>query len=84
MARLTVRVTPRAGRDEVVGWRDGVLFVRVKAPPEGGRANEGLLRLLAGAGLRDARIVSGSRSRTKLIDAPDIDESVLASLFPSG
>jgi len=33
--RLTVRVTPRAGRDEIAGVRGGTLLVRVTAPPDG-------------------------------------------------
>ncbi len=44
MARLAVHVTPKSGRDEVVGWRGSELAVRVTAPPEGGKANCGRLQ----------------------------------------
>ena len=45
--RLTVAVRPRAGRDGIVGWQDGVLRVRVKAPPADGAANEAVRDVLA-------------------------------------
>ena len=46
---LRVRVQPGAGRDEVIGWREGALRVRVTAPPHDGRANVAVTRLLAAA-----------------------------------
>ena len=51
-ARLTVRLTPRGGRDAVDGWTrdaDGApcLKVRVSSPPVEGAANEALERLVA-------------------------------------
>ena len=65
---LSVRVTPRAGRDELAGWRDGVLQVRLRAPPVEGKANEALRRFLAdrlGVAPPQVEIVSGLTSRTK-------------------
>jgi uncharacterized protein (TIGR00251 family) len=44
---LRVRLTPRADRDAVTAVADGVVHVRVTAPPADGRANESLRRLLA-------------------------------------
>jgi uncharacterized protein (TIGR00251 family) len=67
---LDVRVTPRASRDQVVGWADGVLRVRVSAPPVEGKANVALAKLLAKAlGLPTRRIaaVRGLRDRNKQI-----------------
>ena len=45
--KLEVRLTPRAGRDQIGGRREGVLQVRVKAPPVDGKANEALRKLIA-------------------------------------
>jgi len=42
-----VRVVPRASRSGVVGEHDGVLRVRIAAPPVDGAANEELVRVLA-------------------------------------
>ena len=67
---LRVRVTPRAGRDEIAGERDGMLLVRVGAPPADGRANDAVLRLIARAlhvPARDVELVRGARSREKTI-----------------
>jgi uncharacterized protein len=69
--RITVRLTPRAARAELGALRDGVLHVRVTAPPVDGAANAALLRLLAKR-LRLARssirLVSGETARRKVIE----------------
>jgi len=68
--RISVQLTPRAARDQVAGWQDGVLRVRVTAPPVAGKANEALCRLLAGAlGVPKSRvgIVSGATGRRKTV-----------------
>ena len=69
-ALLSVRVTPRAARDEVAGSEGGVLRVRLRAPPVEGRANEALRRLLArrlGVTPRQVTIVAGETARTKRV-----------------
>ena len=69
-ARITVRLTPRGGRDGIDGWDGDVLRVRVAAPPAEGRANEAMLRLLAKAlriPVSHLSLVSGAQSRTKLL-----------------
>ena len=38
---------PGAKKNEVMGWCDGVLHVRVKAPPVEGAANREVVKLLA-------------------------------------
>ena len=45
---LRVKVVPRSARSEVAGeLGDGVLKVKIAAPPEKGKANEELCRVLA-------------------------------------
>lgn len=89
MAHLPVRLTPSGGRDAITGIREGVLQVRVKAPPEDGKANEALLRLLGRAlGEPAPRIVTGATMRRKVVDLPALDDETLAarlaSLLPAG
>lgn len=67
---ITVRVTPRSSRSEVVGMADGVLRVRLTSPPVDGAANEELVRVLAKAyhvSKSDIAIISGINARTKLV-----------------
>ncbi len=61
---LSVKVTPGARRDEVVGWNGGVLRLRVSAPPQDGRANAAVVALLAGAlGVRKSAVaISAGRA----------------------
>ncbi len=69
--RLRLRVAPGAARSGVVGRHGDAWKVRVSAPPEGGRANEAVVRLLADA-LRVPReavtLVSGHGGRDKIVE----------------
>ncbi len=68
--RLAVRLTPRGGRDSVDGVRDGLLLVRVAAPPVDGAANDALVRLLArelDLPRGSLHLVSGATGRRKVI-----------------
>lgn len=63
-------MTPRAARDEIAGWRDGVLRVRVTAPPVEGKANAALERLVAkalGVPVSAVRLAGGTRARYKTL-----------------
>jgi len=76
---VTVRVRPGASRDRVGGSYDGALVVAVGAPAVDGRATDSALAAVADAfGLRarSVRLVSGERSRTKIVEL-DGDEAVL-------
>lgn len=44
---VMVRVTPRSHKDEVVGYEEGVIKVRLRAVPEKGKANTSLIKVLA-------------------------------------
>lgn len=81
--KLEVRLTPRAGRDEIGDRREGVLQVWVKAPPVDGKANEALRKLVAKrAGVPKSRvtIVRGERSRRKLVAIEGADPATLEGL----
>ena len=76
--QIPVRVQPLAKRTEVVAMRDGALVVRVAAAPHKGAANKALCRFLAKTlGVRgsEVRIVSGERSRDKLIHVASLTEA---------
>jgi hypothetical protein len=87
MASISLRVTPGASGDAVLGWQGDVLRLRVAAPAQRGKANEAVLRLLAAAlGIerRRLRIVRGATSRQKVILVEGLDEAeVRARLGPT-
>lgn len=67
---LTVRVQPRAARDELKVEADGRLRLRITAPPVAGKANEQLRRFLGralGVARSQVRVAAGETSRNKRI-----------------
>ena len=69
-SRLAVQVVPRASKSEICGLQGDALKVRLQAPPVDGKANEALVRWLAGAlGVpRGAvEIVAGAAARVKRV-----------------
>ena len=86
-ARISVRLMPRASREEISGFEGDELRVRVTAPPVGGRANEALRRLLAKR-LRvargDVRVVAGQASRRKVVAVDGLDEAEVRRRLEGG
>ncbi len=84
---ITVRVTPRAGRDEIASWEGEVLRVRLRAPPVDGRANEALRRLIAGrldVAPSAVQIVGGETSRLKRLRIEGLDADVVRERLAAG
>lgn len=79
-AQIEVRLRPRGSRDELIGLRDGVLQVKVTAPPVDGKANKALCRLIAkrvGVAPSRVSVVRGEKSREKVVRVEGIDETTL-------
>jgi len=75
--RISVRLTPRGGRDAIDGWDGDVLRARVSAPAAEGRANEALVRLLAralGVAPSSVQLVSGRQSRVKILSIEGVSD----------
>lgn len=67
---MTVKVVPGASRTKVVGVWGTALKVAVTAPPEGGKANAAVAKLLAlvlGVRKADVAIISGQTQPVKRI-----------------
>ncbi|MBI5450514.1 MAG: YggU family protein [Gammaproteobacteria bacterium] len=65
---LTLKVQPRASRDEIVGPYGEALKIRITAPPLDGRANEHLIGFMArefGVSRHAITLVSGDQGRHK-------------------
>jgi uncharacterized protein (TIGR00251 family) len=74
--RVRLRVSPGAKSAQVVGRHGEAWKVRVAAPPEGGRANDAVVRLLAETLSlpRDAvTLVSGHGARDKIVQLAGLD-----------
>ena len=73
---------PRSRRNAVDVSEDGTLRVYVTAPPEGGKANEAAVALLAdrlGVAKDRVRIVRGQRARTKVLFIEGLDVQAVMS-----
>ena len=83
-ARIRVRLTPRSSRNEILGWSEGLLSVRVTAPPVDGKANAALERLIAktlGVPKRDVSVVSGARGREKTVEIAGVTQDEVVRLL---
>lgn len=77
-AHLSIKVVPGARRDQIVGRYGDGLKVRVSAPPEGGRANEAVAALLAGAlgvPVRQVAVLRGHTSPRKTLRIAGFDQA---------
>ncbi len=85
---LSIRVTPNAGRNEITGLRDGVLQVKIAAPPVEGKANKELIEFLSrrlGVKRSAITIVKGQTGRNKAIEIEGLNrEKILKWLAISG
>ena len=81
---FTVRVQPRASKDEIAGVMEGALKVRLRAPALENRANEALIAFLAGllkTPKSAVRILAGERSRVKRIEVVGVTRSQIEDLL---
>ena len=86
---MSLRVQPRASRDEIVGWQEATLRLRVRAAPVAGAANAAVARLLAralGVPPSSISVVRGLQARTKIVEVAGLGaaeiQSRLALLLP--
>jgi uncharacterized protein len=85
---VTVRLTPRGGRDQIEGVesradRRCVLKARVRAAATEGEANDALMRLLAraaGVAPRAVRLIGGATSRIKRLHVGGDPAAIAAAL----
>ncbi len=75
--KIDVRVQPKSSRNQVDGFEDGTLRLRVTAPPVDGKANTAVIALLAktlGVGRSRLEIVRGHSSRNKVVSIATLSE----------
>ena len=71
--KIKIKVTPRAKQNKIVGYKDGVLRVRLTAAPVDGKANAALIDYLAeewSISRSGIKIIHGETSREKVLEVP--------------
>ena len=71
--KIQVKVKPNSKTDEVSQQGDSFI-IKVKVPPKEGKANQAVIKLLAeyfGVPQSQVRIISGFRSRNKVIEVTE-------------
>jgi uncharacterized protein (TIGR00251 family) len=84
MARIAVKVHPRAKRSVLAGRLGNAWKLSLAAPPVDGKANDECVRFfaeLAGVPRSRVRIVSGASARTKVIEIEGVSEESLEALL---
>jgi len=80
MARLTVKVHPRARRSEITGRLGDAWKLALAAPPVDGKANDECVRFFAewaGVPRSRVRIVTGLTSRMKVVEIEGVPQEDL-------
>lgn len=75
---IIVQVQPNARRNEVVGFEEGVLRVKIAAPPLKGKANKELIAFLSqllGVSKSSITIDKGLTSRRKVIAVEGLSQA---------
>lgn len=81
---FTVRVQPRANKDEIAGEFAGGMKVRLQAPAVENHANEALVEFLARllkTPKSAVRILGGDRSRTKRLEIRGVTKHQVLALL---
>ena len=83
---LWLKAVPGASRNQIAGLLGDRLKVRVSAPPEGGKANKAICKLLAralGVKANQVSIESGAASPEKVLRVAGVTTDVLRRRFSS-
>jgi hypothetical protein len=86
-ARISVKVSPGAARNEVTGYSDGVLQVKVKAAPLKGKANRELVVFLSrrlDVSRDRIKIIMGNASRRKLLAIDGLSQQTAINRLLTG
>lgn len=83
--QVLIKVSAGASRNAITGWLGDRLKISVNAPPEKGRANKAVERLIAksmGVPGRDVSIVTGLTSTDKTVEIRHLGEERVFARLP--
>jgi uncharacterized protein (TIGR00251 family) len=78
--KLQIKVIPSSSKDCIAGWLQDTLKVKVKAPPEKGKANKAVIKTLERTldlAKGSINITSGTTSTSKIIEISGVDDSLI-------
>ncbi len=78
--KLKIKVIPSSSQDCIAGWLQDTLKVKVKAPPENGKANKAVIKILEkklGLPKGCIHIIGGATSSRKSIEISHHDETII-------
>lgn len=83
---ISVRVQPRASRNEVTGQENGVWKIRIMAPPVEGKANKKLIEFMSerlGVSKSRIEIVKGETGRNKVVAIEGLERGEVSKRLQS-
>jgi uncharacterized protein (TIGR00251 family) len=84
---LSVRIQPRASKNEIITMENGGIKIRLTAPPVDNAANEALVKFLSqllSVARSSIEIVSGHTSRDKIVRVSGMNEADARRLLYEG
>ena len=78
--KLKIKVIPSSSKDCIAGWLEDTLRIKVKAPPEKGKANKAVIKTLEknlALTKGSVSITSGSTSCHKIIEINSSDDAAI-------
>lgn len=84
--QLQIKVIPSSSKDCIAGWLEDTLKVKVKAPPEKGKANKAVIKTLEKTlelPKGSITISSGTTSTRKNIEISGVDENSINKKLPA-
>lgn len=79
-SRLRVKVVPGASQSKIAGLLGEVVKIRVQAPPEKGKANGAVLKILAEfleVPVKQLSICTGHTSQNKVVEVQGVSDAEL-------
>ncbi|NLO21607.1 MAG: YggU family protein [Syntrophomonadaceae bacterium] len=83
--RLEVKVQPRSSKNQIVGEKEGVLKIKLTAPPVDGEANQALIAFLSTCfkvPKKNISLLKGDSSRHKLLEIIGVEPKDIAAWVP--
>ncbi len=80
--KLHIKVIPSSSKDCITGWLADSLKIKVKAPPEKGKANKAVIKVLEKSlslPKGSVNIESGLTSCKKIIEINAVDDNIITN-----